>query len=135
MTHKEGIILDNDAPLAKGLLVWQSLIQLSIGKYFFERYDLRCDGYTRRKDVKALLKVGWYIGTARAKAIQFNGERIKLKSKRAALLVNFKDRTCRIVTVEPTKRQLTKITKHKSKMRRIPMLVDSAEDFKALLYN
>lgn len=137
MTHKEGIILDNHAPLARGLIVWQSLVQLSIGKRFFSRYDydLKCEGYVRRENAKSLLKDGWNIGAAKARAIQFNGEREVLRDKRAALLINFKTRTCRIVTDEPTEDQKAKITECKSRMRRVPMIVKSAEDFKAQIYS
>lgn len=135
----EGIILANNHPLAKGLHVWQSLIQLSKGMRFFERYDLYCSSYVREENVKEMLqaKEGWYIGAIAAQAMQFNGTEIQLSGrygKRAAILVNFKTRECRIITREPTKAQTKHIQKCGSKMNRVPLVVHNAEDFKARIY-
>lgn len=142
MTNKkfsEGIILSNNRPLAVGLTVWQSLIQLSRSKSFFERYDLYCRSYVREENVKKMLQSdeGWHIGAALAKALQFNGTEVKLSGrygKRAAILVNFKTHQCCVVTREPTKTQAKHIKKCHSKMNRVPLIIHSAEDFKARIY-
>lgn len=141
MTQKrnfiEGIILSNNQPLAKGLRVWQSLVQLSKGKRFFERYDLFCSGYVREENCRELLKDGWYIGAISANAMQFNGKAVPLTGrhgKRAAILVNFKTKECRIITRVPTQAQAKKIEELGSKMKRIPLVVHSAEALKARIY-
>lgn len=136
--YKEGVILSNNRPLARGLQVWQSLVQLSISRKFFSKYDLICDGYVRKEQCQSLIKEeGWAIGAVLAKGIQFNGIELALSGKygnRAAVLVNFKSKALRIVTTEPNTNQKSSISKCGSKMSRIPLIVESAEAFKAQIW-
>lgn len=133
----EGIICTNNQPLTVGSVIWQSLVQLSKGKRFFERYDLRCVGYVREENCQDMLRNNWYIGAVAAMSLMFNNKEVQLSEhygRRAAVLVNFKEKTLRIVTREPTKAQYSKIQSLGSKMKRIPLVVHDAEALKARIW-
>jgi hypothetical protein len=134
---KEGAILSHDGPLAVGLMIWQSLVQLSIGKRFFDRYDLECTGYTPMESLKEVLRSGgWFLASVEAKEFQYNGNKVKVRGprNRVACLVSFKDQALQIVTREPTKAQKRHIEEFGSKMKRVPLLVKSTEDLKARIW-
>lgn len=140
MTRKitEGAILSHDGPLAVGFLIWQSLVQLAIGRRFFERYDLKVVGYAKAETLRDTLKAGgWFLASVPAKALQYNGTKVPVRGahKRVACLVSFKEQALQIVTREPTKGQKAKIEEFGSKMKRVPMLVKSTEDFKARIWS
>jgi hypothetical protein len=134
---KNGIILNNNTMLTIGLRVWQSLIQLSKGKKFFDRYYVKCTGYVGFEDVKLFLKSGWAIGAIAATALQFNGFQTSLSKEdgyRVALLVHFKTQECKIVMKNLNPEQLELMKKHNYTLCKAPMVVHAAEDFKAQVW-